>query len=197
MKNSKFWIWFIPVFIIVCIGVYFLLIKTSNEQELESKTNEDAIKIKELYEKNNDIEGYIKVELSKNNIYVYMTQEDINKLIKDGDGIIFFGEASSFAARKEISLLNEVVLSTTIEKIYYVDIANIDNTLENYILSNVNIGEIKAGDFVTIENGKIIEYYDSKALDNDEYLTNEEKELLTHEYQRILKELVSACDEKC
>ena len=119
MKNSKFWIWFIPLFLVVCIGLYNMVVIANKNKVVEVK---DAEVIKELYSKQND--SLIKVELSDNNNYVLSDKEVLEKLFNE-NGILYLGDASSLSSRKNVVLLDEVVSSTSIDKIYFVNISNI------------------------------------------------------------------------
>ena len=105
MKKSQFWIWFIPLFLIFCVGLYILL---NNTSKVETKPEEvleiskDAQKIKEDYERLNN--ESIKVNLSINNSYVISSKELIEDLLNNNNGIIYFGEVSSYASRKCVTL---------------------------------------------------------------------------------------------
>ena len=40
MKNSKFWIWFIPLFLVVCIGLYNMVVIANKNKVVEVKDSE-------------------------------------------------------------------------------------------------------------------------------------------------------------
>ena len=199
MKNSKFWIWFIPLFLIFCFGLYTLLNKTS---KVETKTEEvleiskEAKKIKDDYEKLND-ESPIKVSLSINNSYFIATKEHIEELFNNNNGIIYFGEVSSYASRKSVSLLNDVLQTTSLNKIYYLNIAGIDDDYLNYLKDKLDVKTINAGDTYMIKDGKVINSIKVDKYDNDKELTKEEKETITKEYQDKILDLIEKCDESC
>ncbi len=191
MKNSKFWIWFIPLFVVVCIGLYNMVSIASKKQVVEVK---DSEVIKELYSKQND--SLIKVELSDNNNYVLSDKEDLEKLFND-NGILYLGDASSLSSRKNVVLLDEVVSSTSIDKIYYVNISNIDEQLTNYLKEKLEVDSLDAGNVYLIKQGIVINEITANDLNNDKELNDKEKETLQLEYQEKILDLIEKCDENC
>ncbi|MBR1417065.1 MAG: hypothetical protein IJ572_04535 [Bacilli bacterium] len=197
MKESKFWIWFIPLFIIMCIGIYILLLRGSDTKKVvEEPKNNDAIKIKEEYENYNSVEGMIKVSLSEHNAYVYQSEENIKHLIENSDGLIYFGEVSSFEARKTIAVLDEAVSSTSITNIFYLDVSKLSEDFKNYLLEKFSVKDIMPGTLVSIQKGNVLEINYPQVFGNTE-LTDKEHEQLLKSYQKILKSFVDACDESC
>ncbi len=191
MKNSKFWIWFIPLFLVVCIGLYNMVAIASKKKEVEVK---DAEVIKELYSKQND--SLIKVELSDNNNYVLSDKEALEKLFND-NGILYLGDASSLSSRKNVVLLDEVVSSTSIDKIYFVNISNIDEQLTNYLKEKLEVDSLDAGNTYLIKQGIVINEITANDLNNDKELSDKEKETLQLEYQEKILDLIEKCDENC
>ncbi len=191
MKNSKFWIWFIPLFLVVCIGLYNMVVIASKNKEIEVK---DSEVIKELYSKQND--SLIKVELSDNNNYVLSDKEALEKLFND-NGILYLGDASSLSSRKNVVLLDEVVSSTSIDKIYFVNISNIDEQLTNYLKEKLEVDSLDAGNTYLIKQGIVINEITANDLNNDKELSDKEKETLQLEYQEKILDLIEKCDENC
>ena len=191
MKNSKFWIWFIPLFLVVCIGLYNMVVIASKNKEIEVK---DSEVIKELYSKQND--SLIKVELSDNNNYVLSDKEVLEKLFND-NGILYLGDASSLSSRKNVVLLDEVVSSTSIDKIYFVNISNIDEQLTNYLKDKLEVDSLDAGNTYLIKQGIVINEITANDLNNDKELSDKEKETLQLEYQEKILDLIEKCDENC
>ena len=198
MKESKFWIWFIPLFLILCIGIYLLLVKantiSNNNQENTAKINTDAISIKEEYEKLN--EESIKVSLSQNNSYVFINKDSIEELFNK-DGILYFGEYSSYASRKNVSLLNDVVATTNINKIYFINIARVDDDYNTYLKEKLNVDKINPGDTYLIKDNQVINSIKVDKYDNDKELTKEQTDKLILEYQEKIYDLIEKCDESC
>ena len=73
IKNSKFWIWYIPFLIIICLVIWSMLVFLKNK----NITTSDAYKFKneyaELNNKTNETTGdaYPVVDLNNNNPFVY------------------------------------------------------------------------------------------------------------------------------
>lgn len=191
MKNSKFWIWFIPLFVVVCIGLYNMVSIASKKPVVEVK---DSEVIKELYSKQND--SLIKVELSDTNNYVLSNKEVLEKLFND-NGILYLGDASSLSSRKNVVLLDEVVSSTSIDKIYFVNISNIDEQLTNYLKEKLEVDSLDAGNVYLIKQGIVINEITANDLNNDKELNDKEKETLQLEYQEKIIDLIEKCDENC
>jgi hypothetical protein len=191
MKNSKFWIWYIPLFLVVCIGLYNMVAIASKKKEVEVK---DSAVIKELYSKQND--SLIKVELSDNNNYVLSDKEDLEKLFND-NGILYLGDALSLSSRKNVVLLDEVVSSTSIDKVYFVNISNIDEQLTNYLKEKLEVDSLDAGNVYLIKQGIVINEITANDLNNDKELSDKEKETLQLEYQEKILDLIEKCDENC
>lgn len=191
MKNSKFWIWYIPLFLVVCIGLYNMVAIASKKKEVEVK---DSAVIKELYSKQND--SLIKVELSDNNNYVLSDKEDLEKLFND-NGILYLGDALSLSSRKNVVLLDEVVSSTSIDKVHFVNISNIDEQLTNYIKEKLEVDSLDAGNVYLIKQGIVINEITANDLNNDKELNDKEKETLQLKYQEKILDLIEKCDENC
>ncbi|MBE6158201.1 MAG: hypothetical protein E7159_00020 [Firmicutes bacterium] len=191
MKNSKFWVWFIPLFLVVCIGLYNMVVIANKNKVVEVK---DAEVIKELYSKQND--SLIKVELSDNNNYVLSDKEVLEKLFNN-NGILYLGDASSLSSRKNVVLLDEVVSSTSIDKIYFVNISNIDEQLTNYLKDKLEVDSLDAGNTYLIKQGIVINEITANDLNNDKELSDKEKETLQLEYQEKILDLIEKCDENC
>ena len=193
MKNSKFWIWFIPLLIIVCVGIYTMLVK--NNKPINENTKTDAVKIKEEYAKYND--EYFEVSLSDNNVYKLINDDEIKNIFDGKDGLIYFGEYKNNISRKNIIVLNDVISSTSIPEVYYYDLNNINDEFKNYLIKKLEINEIIPGTLLSIQGGNVLDsFYPNYVLDNKE-LTTEEKEMLLDEYKLISDIFVEACNEDC
>ena len=193
MKNSKFWIWFIPLILIISIGIYFGLVKT-NQNNNSNNNKSDATRIKEEYSNKND---YYKVSLNDSNVYKYISVEDLKELLDKKDGLVFIGNPNDNISRKAISALNDVVLSTSIPEVYYIDINNVNDQLKSTILDKAKISNINSGTLISIESGNILKvYYPSEVLNNNE-LSESEKQSLYDIYKKIVNNFIEECDENC
>ena len=110
----------------------------------------DSEKFKQEYEKYNDTN--IELEIDEDNIITYSNKEEINKLIKEGTGIVFIGSPKDNLSRTAINILLQASTTTDIDKIYYL------NTLEGI----TGIDEIENQELPIVLNileGKIISYH--------------------------------------
>ena len=133
MKKKKLIISIMLIAIIILVGSLFAL-QNSNE---EKTNNEDAIKFKEEYEslngevnEKNDKE-YRELSISKDNPFIYKEADDIVEMINnEATFAVYFGFNSCPWCRSVIPTLIEVAKDTEIEKIYYVDVKEIRDTIE-------------------------------------------------------------------
>lgn len=125
--KSKFWRWYIPVLIILCVIVCVLLVINKNKNVMES----DAYKFKTEYtELNNQVNDannkeYLEVTLSNNNPFVYASEDDIKSLFDGGTGVIYFGFPKCPWCRNLVPVLSEAATSLNYNKVYYYNILNI------------------------------------------------------------------------
>lgn len=145
MENvkNKFWVWYIPLLVIVCLVVGVLLIEAKNKETVNTGNNSDAVKFNneysELNGKVNDSNGsyYPEVTVGDNNPFVYASIDDIKELFDGGTGVIYFGFPNCPWCRNLVPVLNQAISQTSISKVYYFNILDIrskitvndDNTL--------------------------------------------------------------------
>ena len=158
MKDSKFWIWFIPLFLITCVGLFILLSKNKEENKPQDNRS-DSIKIKEEYQKYNNESSYVSVELSDNNAYKYSDNNKTKELLDSSDVIIFLGDPKNNASRKAIVSLNDAVVQTSIPQIYYYDLTKIDDEFTNYLKGKFNVDKLFAGSTFAVQKGNVLSYY--------------------------------------
>lgn len=104
----------------------FLLVGCSKEN--------DAIKFKKEYESlNGEISSsgkkYLDVDIDKKNIIKYADIEEINNIINNGTGVIYFGYPECPWCRNAVPCLLEAAGSTSLDKIYYLNLHDIRDTL--------------------------------------------------------------------
>ena len=93
--------------------------------------NQDSIKFKNEFESLNTNSNYVKVNIESSNPFVYITDENLVKLIEDKqDLVVLFGYSKSNDTRSIIENLIKVSNKLNIDKIYYLDIFNIRTDLE-------------------------------------------------------------------
>lgn len=192
MKNSKFWIWFIPLIVILCVGIY---INLSRNNQNNNNNITDSVKIKEEYIKDND--KYYKVELSDTNVYKYIDTNTLNDIFNNKDGLLFIGDKTSNMARKDITVLNDVVSSTSILEVYYVDVNDLNDDLKNIINEKTDNFEISGGTLIAVQGGKVLNIFNPKYTINSTELSDSEKLLLYNDYKDIVNNFVEECNENC
>lgn len=101
-----------------------------------SETVSDAMKFKEEYESLNGkvVEGteltYRSLEISEDNPFVYKSAGDIVKMIERKESfVVYFGFSTCPWCRSVISTLINVAKDNGLEKIYYVDVKDIRDTM--------------------------------------------------------------------
>lgn len=125
----------------------------------------DSIMFKKEFESLNGNNNYVKVNISSDNPFVYITDEELVKKIENkSDLVVLFGYSKSNDTR---IILNNIVKSCSslgIDKIYYLDILDIRNELD------VN----ENGEIITKKEGsksynKLLELLDGHL---DDYILN-------------------------
>ena len=104
--------------------------------------------VKKEYEKLNGKNGYIKVNIPKDNVFQNINNNELSKKIKE-TSVIFIGINKNEASRNSINQLSKAAENTGIDKIYYIDLNKIKN--KNIIKKY----KIKAATLLVLKNGKI------------------------------------------
>lgn len=122
--------------IFVVLAVVLLIIITGCTYE-KKETISDAAKFKKEYESVNDKEvaetdfTYRKLEIPSENPFVYATEADIVNKMDNGESfVVYFGFARCPWCRSVLPTLIEVGKDLGIDKIYYVDVSEIRDTLD-------------------------------------------------------------------
>lgn len=122
--------------IFVIAAVIVVLIITGCSYEKEEKIN-DAIKFKNEYEKLNGEKvtgteySVRELNIPSNNPIVYAEANDIITMMDNGDTfVVYFGFSSCPWCRSVLPILLDVANDLKIEKIYYVDVADIRDKLD-------------------------------------------------------------------
>ena len=193
MKDSKFWIWFIPLFIIIGIGAYFMLTKANNNYS--NNQEPDSIRIKNEYSNNND--KYYNVNLSDTNVYKYINDKDIKDFIDNKDGLILIGNSNDNISRKSIVVLNDYISSTSIPEVYYIDINDLSDNTKNYISEKLDLADIKPGTIIAIKQDETNRFTYPLYLKDSNELSDKEKENLINDYKKVTYYFNDSCDENC
>lgn len=151
--------------------------------------------------------------LTKDNIYVYKTSEEIIKILEHGTGIVFLGFPECKWCQAYAPMLNDIADTEGLEKISYYNIRQdreennatyqkMVEILSDYLEHHDDDGNkrIYVPAVVAVSEGEIVGYddetsYDTKGFDNPEdYWTDDEKQDLTTKLTDIVN---SVLNNKC
>ena len=172
MKNKKIILISSIVFILlITLLVLFLVFK---KNKINKNIDEEKIKFAEEY------------KTTKDNVFTYRTIEEINKILKNGTGLVFLCFPECPWCRGYVPIINEVAKKEGLEKIYYFNIyEDRKNNTEEYqemvkllkeFLRYDDEGNerIYAPSLIAVKNGKILEFDDTRYWDNKKYDSAEE-----------------------
>lgn len=172
MKNKKIILISSIVFILlITLLVLFLVFK---KNKINKNIDKEKIKFAEEY------------KTTKDNVFTYRTIEEINKILKNGTGLVFLGFPECPWCRGYVPIINEVAKKEGLEKIYYFNIYEDrkNNTEEYQEMVKLLKGFLRYDDegneriyapsLIAIKNGKILEFDDTRYWDNKKYDSAEE-----------------------
>ncbi|MBQ4032066.1 MAG: hypothetical protein II625_09960 [Bacilli bacterium] len=116
--------------IVVLVGGYLAVQYKKNHGEgIYIQTAEEK-KFKEEYESFNGVENNKTISIMKNNNIKYISMSEAAKILDSGDGVIYFGYASSPYSRNAVPVLLDAMTTNKLKEIYYVNLRP-DNKKEN------------------------------------------------------------------
>ena len=193
-KKVKYIILGVLLLLIASLVVYFVFIKKDN--------NTDNIKFSKEY-----------TSVSKDNVFVYRSKDEIINILEHGTGIVYLGYPECPWCMAYVPLLNEIAKNEGIEKIYYYNIReDRKNNTEFYqkvvsILNDYlnNDEEGKKRIFVPnetfVKEGKIIFNDNETSLISEgtpsEYWTEEKKNLFNEKFRKNINELLDDVCTSC
>lgn len=172
MKKKKTIIISSIVVLLLIVGLVLFLVFKKNK--INKNIDEEKIKFAEEY------------KTTKDNVFTYRTIEEINKILKNGTGLVFLGFPECPWCRGYVPIINEVAKKEGLEKIYYFNIyEDRKNNTEEYqemvkllkeFLRYDDEGNerIYAPSLIAVKNGKILEFDDTRYWDNKKYDSAEE-----------------------
>ena len=172
MKKKKTIIISSIVVLLLIVGLVLFLVFKKNK--INKNIDEEKIKFAEEY------------KTTKDNVFTYRTIEEINKILKNGTGLVFLGFPECPWCRGYVPIINEVAKKEGLEKVYYFNIyEDRKNNSEEYqemvkllkgFLRYDDEGNerIYAPSLIAIKNGKILEFDDTRYWDNKKYDSAEE-----------------------
>mgnify|MGYP004516854329 CR=1 FL=1 len=117
----------IIVLILFILTLVFVSINKTKKQSLN-----DALKFKEEYESlndklNSDGNSYNNVEIPENNPIKYITVKEAINIIKNGEGVIYFGANWCPWCRNAVGVLLDAASNKMLDTIYYLDMDKVRN----------------------------------------------------------------------
>lgn len=193
-KKVKYIILGVLLLLIASLVVYFVFTKKDN--------NTDNIKFSKEY-----------TSVSKDNVFVYRSKEEIINILEHGTGIVYLGYPECPWCMAYVPLLNEIAKNEGIEKIYYYNIReDRKNNTEFYqkvvsILNDyLNYDEegkkrIFVPNVTFVKEGKIIFNDNETSLISEgtpsEYWTEEKKTLFNEKFRKNINELLDDVCTSC
>ena len=193
-KKVKYIILGVLLLLIASLVVYFVFIKKDN--------NTDNIKFSKEY-----------TSVSKENVFVYRSKDEIINILEHGTGIVYLGYPECPWCMAYVPLLNEIAKNEGIEKIYYYNIReDRKNNTEFYqkvvsILNDyLNYDEegkkrIFVPNVTFVKEGKIIFNDNETSLISEgtpsEYWTEEKKKLFNEKLRKNINELLDDVCTSC
>ena len=186
MKESKFWIWFIPLLLIVCVSVYMLVSKSTGSNNNNNSNNSNETKEKAVSDDFSNL---------KNSVYLYADKNKIDEIFNGEDAIIYLGSKSDELTKKSIVVLNNAVLSTSIENVYYIELDNITDEFKNYLLEKFEIETLLPSTIITVQKSEVLDIFTDDEYEAD--LIEGDSEDLFEVYQDIINVFIEACEDDC
>lgn len=193
-KKVKYIILSVLLLLIASLVVYFVFIKKDN--------NTDNIKFSKEY-----------TSVSKDNVFVYRSKDEIINILEHGTGIVYLGYPECPWCMAYVPLLNEIAKNEGIEKIYYYNIREDRKSNTEFYQKVVSIlndylnydEEGKKRIFVPnvtfVKEGKIIFNDNETSLISEgtpsEYWTEEKKTLFNEKFRKNINELLDDVCTSC
>ncbi len=142
-------------------------------------------------------------DISKNNLYKYINENEALELLNGKTGILFLGFSSNIWSHYYADYLNEMASFHNLKEIYYYDFykdrqlnnktyQKIVQKLDSYLISSdTNKKELSAPTVVMIKNGEIV-YFDNEILyltgdiKPEEYFTDYRKNLIRMNFDKAI-----------
>ena len=171
-KKVKYIILGVLLLLIASLVVYFVFIKKDN--------NTDNIKFSKEY-----------TSVSKDNVFVYRSKDEIINILEHGTGIVYLGYPECPWCMAYVPLLNEIAKNEGIEKIYYYNIREDRKNNTEFYQKVVSI----------LKEGKIIFNDNETSLISEgtpsEYWTEEKKNLFNEKLRKNINELLDDVCTSC
>lgn len=184
MKNKKIYLISIILLILIVATLFFIFNNKKSNEENDNKVFASEYGITE------------------DNVYVYRTLEEINKILENGTALVYLGFPECPWCRGYVPIINEVAKEEGLDKIYYFNIKKdrednsklYQKTVEllgdNLRYDNEGNRRIYAPSLIAVKNGKVVMFDDTRYWNNKEYDSAEDfwnNEDLTSMKEKLVK----------
>lgn len=184
MKNKKIYLISIILLILIAATLFFIFNNKKSNEENDNKVFASEYGITE------------------DNVYVYRTLEEINKILEKATGLVYLGFPECPWCRGYVPIINEVAKEQGLDKIYYFNIKKdrednsklYQKTVEllgdNLRYDNEGNRRIYAPSLIAVKNGKVVMFDDTRYWNNKEYDSAEDfwnNENLTSMKEKLVK----------
>lgn len=184
MKNKKIYLISIILLILIAATLFFIFNNKKSNEENDNKVFASEYGITE------------------DNVYVYKTLEEINKILENGTGLVYLGFPECPWCRGYVPIINEVAKEQGLDKIYYFNIKKdrednsklYQKTVEllgdNLRYDSEGNRRIYAPSLIAVKNGKVVMFDDTRYWNNKEYDSAEDfwnNEDLTSMKEKLVK----------
>lgn len=184
MKNKKIYLISIILLILIAATLFFIFNNKKSNEENDNKVFASEYGITE------------------DNVYVYKTLEEINKILENGTGLVYLGFPECPWCRGYVPIINEVAKEQGLDKIYYFNIKKdrednsklyqktVELLSDNLRYDNEGNRRIYAPSLIAVKNGKVVMFDDTRYWNNKEYDSAEDfwnNEDLTSMKEKLVK----------
>ena len=184
MKSKKRYLISIILLILIAATLFFIFNNKKSNEENDNKVFASEYGITE------------------DNVYVYRTLEEINKILENGTGLVYLGFPECPWCRGYVPIINEVAKEQGLDKIYYFNIKKdrednsklyqktVELLSDNLRYDNEGNRRIYAPSLIAVKNGKVVMFDDTRYWNNKEYDSAEDfwnNEDLTSMKEKLVK----------
>ena len=176
-----------------------LLLTGCGKKETEI-INNDSNKFKEEYESLNNKENYENISIKEKNPIVYSSLEEIIDVLENKSGLIYLGYPESSSCRNNLPILLEAAYQAGLNKIYYLNVKNINSDKKSEEQLNIIKKYIDNFDGINVLFVKDKENIKTNTLLDSDYkiMSEEEKAELLKSYKNLIHEMLDdLCDQSC
>ncbi len=135
-KDNKVFIGIILILLVCMIGIGVIVFRDRREEQSKTGGNTESLIFKNEYESLNNVirekdgKTIKEITISANNPVDIVSEEEAVTLLETGTGILYFGFPDCPWCRSMLPVLLTTLDNASIDKLYYLNISNIRDTLE-------------------------------------------------------------------